>query len=80
MELVRSDGVPDRKDIISSVEGLRATTDAMSVFFSRVLSVAASEVIDSALVSISVLGLDFVNFSVFLIDFFLVFALAWPDA
>ena len=41
---------------------------------------ATSEVIDSTSVSISMLGLDFVNFSVFLRDYFLAFDLASPNA
>ena len=79
MELVRSDGVPASKDIISSVEAFMETADDISFSFARVLAVAASEVIDSTSVSISMLGLDFVNFSVFLRDYFLAFTLAWPD-
>ena len=41
---------------------------------------AASEVIDSAPVSISVLGLDFLKFGVILIDDFLAFTISWPDS
>ena len=80
MELVRSYGVPVSKDVIYSVEAFMETADAMSFSFARVLAVAESEVIDSTSVSISMLGLDFVNFSVFLRDYFLAFTLAWPDA
>ena len=35
------------------------------LFFARVLAVAASEVVDYALVSVSVSGLIFVNFNIF---------------
>ena len=57
MELLRSDWVTDSNDLISREEALRATEAAMSVFFARVLAVAAYEVIDYELVSVSVLGL-----------------------
>ena len=39
----------------------------------------ASEVIDSALMSVSVLGLAFVNFNVFFKDDSLALTLDWPD-
>ena len=52
----------------------------MSCFFARVLAVATSEVIDSALVSVSVLVLVFVIFNVLFKDDFLALTLAWPDA
>ena len=80
MELVRSDGVPASKDIISSVEAFMDTVDDMIFSFARVLAVAASEVIDSTSVSISMLGLDFVNFCVLLRDYFLAFNKALPNA
>ena len=80
MELVRSDGVPASKDIISSVEAFMDTVDDMIFSFARVLAVAASEVIDSTSVSISMLGLDFVNFCVFLRYYFLAFNKALPNA
>ena len=41
---------------------------------------SASEVIDSASMSVSVLELDSVNFNVFFRDVFLALTLAWPDA
>ena len=50
------------------------------MFFFRVFAVAASEVINSALVSVSVLGSVFVNFNVFFRDDFHALNLAWPDA
>ena len=40
---------------------------------------ATSEVIDSTLVSVSVLGLDFVNFNIFFRDDFLALTMVWPD-
>ena len=65
---------------MSSEEALRATSYAMSVFFFRVFTVAVSEVIDSASVSVSVLGLVFVNFNVLFRYYFLALNLVWPDA
>ena len=79
MELVSSDGVPVSKERISSEETLRTTAAAMSVFFARVLVIAASGVIDSVLVSVSVLGLVFVSFNVLFKDDFLALTQAWPD-
>ena len=59
MEFVRFDGVPARNEVMSSEEAFRETSDAISNFFTRVLDVASSEVIDSASVSVAVLGLGF---------------------
>ena len=42
---MRSDGVPDRNEIIYSEEALGETEAAMSVFFTRVLNMTVSEVI-----------------------------------
>ena len=40
---------------------------------------SASEVIDSVLVSVSMLGLVFLKFNVFFKDDFIALTLAWPD-
>ena len=80
MELVRSDGVSTRDELIYSEEVLRATVAATSVLFDRVLAVAASKVVDSELVFVSVLGLVFVKFDVFFKYYFLALNMAWPDS
>ena len=74
MELVRSDGVPARNEVMSSEKYLKATADSMNVFFARVL--AAYDIIDSASVSISVLGLVLLNSNVFFRDDLLALSLA----
>ena len=79
-ELVRSEGLPDSNYLMYSEDALKATAASMGVFFARVLAMAASEVIGSAEVSVSVLGLDFVKFNVFFRNSFLAFTLDWPDA
>ena len=80
IELVISKGLPARNEVISREEALRAPAAAISSFFSMVLDVAASEVIDSVLMFVSMLGLDFVNFNVFFRYDFPDLTLALPDA
>ena len=79
IELVRSERVPARNDCISREEALRELVDVISVLFASILDVDAYEVIYYTLMSVSMLGLAFVNFNVFFRDDFLALTLSWPD-